>query len=67
MALKYTKLKANSTTPALIGSNNKLAVTIQDKKVLVRAHAFPAPPIFFETEYKPKQGTAHLVVTKNIV
>ncbi len=66
-ALKYTKPKSNSTTPALIGPNNEVAVTMQDKEALVRAHAFPAPPIFFGTEYKPKQGTAHLAVTKNSV
>ena len=35
---------------------------MQDKEALVRAHAFPAPPIFLGTKYKPKQGNAHLAV-----
>lgn len=67
IALKYTKPKSNSTTPALIGSNNEIAITMQDKEALVRANAFPPPPIFHGTEYEPKQGTAHLSITKNSV
>ena len=67
IALKYTKPKANSTTPVLIGPNNEIAVTMQDKKALVRMHAFPPPPIFDGMEYKPVQGTAHSSITKDSV
>ena len=67
IALKYTKPKSNSTTPALIGPNNEVAVTMQDKEALVRLHAFPPPPISHGTEYKPGQGTAHASVTKDKV
>ena len=66
-ALKYTKAKANSTTPALIGPNNEVATTMQEKEALVRAHAFPTPPVFCGAEYQPRQGAAHLSITKNSV
>lgn len=36
IALKYNKPKSNSTTSALIRSNNKIAVTMKDKKVLIK-------------------------------
>ena len=65
IALKYTKPKSNNTTPALIGLNNKIAVIMQDKKALVRLHAFLPPPIFYKTEYKPGRRTAHALVTKD--
>ena len=67
IALKYTKPKSNSTTPALVGQNNEIAVTMQDKKALVRALAFFPPPVFNGTEYKPRQGTGHSLVTKDSV
>ena len=66
-ALKYTKAKANSTTPALIGPNNEVATTMQEKEALVRAYAFPTPPVFCGAEYQPRQGVAHLSITKNSV
>lgn len=44
IALKYTKPQATSTTPVLKRPNNELAVTMQAKKALVRAHVFPKPP-----------------------
>ena len=40
---------------------------MQDKEALVRVHAFPLLPVFYGTEYKSKQGTAHLLVTKDSV
>lgn len=40
---------------------------MQDKEALVIAHAFPPPPIFYGTEFKPKQGTAHASVKKDSV
>ena len=67
IALKYTKPKSNSTISALIRPNNEIAVTMQDKEALIRLHAFPPPPIFHGTEYKPGQGTAHASVTKDKV
>ena len=67
IALKYTKPKSNSTTPALIGLNKEIAVIMQDKEALVRVHAFLPSPVFYKTKYKPKQGIAHLLVTKDSV
>ena len=40
---------------------------MQDKEALVRAHAFPPPPVIYGIEYEPGQGTAHLSVTKDSV
>ena len=65
--MKYTKPKSNSTTPALKGPNGEIAITMQAKEALVRAHAFPKPPICHETEYQPRQGIAHTLVTKDTV
>ncbi len=38
---------------------------MQDKEALVRLHAFPPPPVFHGTEYKPENGMAHASVTKD--
>ena len=43
-ALKYIKPRTNCTTPALKDPDNQVAITMQDKEALVRAHAFPKPP-----------------------
>ncbi len=51
----------------MIGPNNEIAITMQDKKALVRIYAFPLPPSFYGMEYEPGQGTAHLSVTKDSV
>ena len=59
IALQYTKLKINTTTPILIGPNNKRAFTIQAKEALVRAHVFLPPPVVYCVEYQPSQGSAH--------
>ena len=67
IALKYIKPKSNSTTPVIIGPNNEIAVTIQDKKVLVRLHIFLPLPIFYKIEYKPGQKTIHISVTNDKV
>lgn len=67
ISLKYNKPQTNSTTLALKGPNNELAVTMQAKEVLVRAHAFPKPPVSRGAEYQPHQGRAHLLVTKDTV
>lgn len=37
--------------PALRGLNNKVAVTIHDKKALIRPYAFPKPPVLKNKEY----------------
>lgn len=66
IALKYTKPKSNSTTPALIGPNNEIAVTMQDNEALVIAYIFSLPAVFYKTEYKPGQGTAHVSVQKSV-
>ena len=67
IALKYTKPQTNSTTPALKGPNNKIAVTMQAKEALVKAHAFPKPYISQGAEYQLQKGDAHLLVTKDTV
>lgn len=38
---------------------------MQDKKALVRVYDFFLLPVFYKTEYEPRQGTAHILVTKN--
>ncbi len=40
---------------------------MQDKAALVRLHAFPPPPVFHGTEYKPENRMAHASVTKDSV
>ncbi len=67
IALKYTKPKTNSTTPMLIGPNNEKAIIMQAKEVLVRAHAFPPPPVVYWVEYQPSQGSAHSSITKTVM
>ena len=66
-ALQYTKPRTNRTTLALKGPNDKIVVTMQDKEALVRAYAFPKPPLFHGSEYQPTQGSAHLLVTQEAV
>ena len=67
IALKYTKPKSNSTTPALVEPNQEIAIIMQDKEALVRQHAFPLLPVFYRTEYKPQKRMAHISVTKESV
>lgn len=57
----------SSTTPALRGPNNKIAVTKQAKEALVRAHAFPKPPSYPGRELRPSQGVAHTRITEELV
>ena len=38
-----------------------------DKEALVRAHAFPKPPLFHGSEYQSTQGSAHLLITQEVV
>ena len=59
IALKYTKPKTNSTTPMLIGPNNKRAVIMKAKEAVVRAHVFPPPPVVYGVKYQPSQRSAH--------
>lgn len=40
---------------------------MQEKEALVRANAVPTPPVFYGAEYQPRQGDAHLLITKNSV
>ena len=65
IGLKYTKPKSNNITLALIGLNNKIAVIIQNKKVLIRLHPLTFPPIFHKTKYMQGQNTTHLFVTRD--
>ena len=63
-ALKYIKPRTNCTTLALQGPDNQVAITMQAKKALVRAHAFPKPPVSLGNEYQPKQRFAYLSVNQ---
>lgn len=56
IALKYTQPRQHHTTPALKGPNNEVAITLQAKEALVRAHAFPKPAGFSGREMRPAQG-----------
>lgn len=48
-------------------TNNEIAVKVQAKKVLVRAHIFSKPPLSHKVEYQPNQGRVHLLVIKNTI
>lgn len=61
------KPRTNGTTPALKGANVEIAVTLQDKEALVRAHEFPKPPTTIEDKYRPVQRSAHFLVTEDMV
>ena len=67
IALKYIRPQTSSTTPTLKRPNNEIAVTMQAKEALVRAHAFSKPPVSQGAEYQPHRGQAHLLVTKDMV
>lgn len=60
IALKYTKLKSNNTTLALVRLNKEIAITMQDKEDFVRLYAFLPLPIFYRTEYKRENEIAHI-------
>lgn len=60
--LKYTKLLRNITTFIFNESNNELAITMQNKKQLVKADAFFHPLIFHRVESQSKDRTASLFV-----
>lgn len=51
-ALQYTKPKRNHTTPAFKDPNNEIAVTIQNKEVLVRTPAFLKSLLFYKSKYQ---------------
>ena len=59
-ALKYTQPRQHSTTPAIKGPDNEIAVTMEAKETLIRAHAFPKPPPF------SVQGSAHIRITSQL-
>ena len=50
------------TTPERQGPDDQIAVTMQDKKALVKANAFSKPLVFQGNEYPPGQKSAHLSV-----
>lgn len=52
IALKYIKLQINSITLALKGPNNKIAIIMQIKEALIRAHTFFKPPVSQGVEYQ---------------
>jgi hypothetical protein len=40
MALKYTSLRAQTTTPTVKGPNEEIAVSLEEKETLFRTTAF---------------------------
>ena len=66
-ALRYTQPRQHQTTPALKGPNEEVAITMHAKEALIRAHAFPKPPIFPGREIRPSQGLAHTWITLQLV
>lgn len=68
IALKYPKPQIiTSNTLMLKESNNERAITVQVKKVLIRAYAFFNPLVSQGVEYWPYKRYAHLLVIKNII
>lgn len=65
--LKYTKLKTNGTTPAILGLNNQVAITMQVTKALVRAHIFLKALFSWGIKYKSRQRSAYLSVSQEMV
>ncbi len=53
--------------PALKGPNDEIAITMHAKEALVRAHAFPKPPMFPGREIRPAQGLGHTWITVELV
>lgn len=46
----------------LVRPNNKKAITMQAKEILVRLHAFLLPPIVYGVKYEPSQSFAHFSI-----
>ena len=67
IALRCTQPRQHQTTPALKGPNNEIATTMHAKEALVRAHAFPKPPIFPGREVKPARGLMYTQITSKLV
>ena len=65
--LTYTKPRTNYTTLALQGPDNQITITMQAKKALIRAHAFPKAPFSQESKYKLGQRFAYLLVSQEMV
>lgn len=64
---KYIKPKTNSTTPILIGLNNKKAVTIKANKEVLKTHVFSPLPIVYGVKYQPSQESAYSSITKIMI
>jgi hypothetical protein len=41
MALKYTSIRAETTTPTVKGPNEEITVSLEEKETLFRITAFP--------------------------
>jgi hypothetical protein len=67
-ALRYSgpKAKAAIATPTLIGPDDQVATTLEEKEALVREIAFPLAPTDTEPEAIP-QGTMHQEISEEIV
>lgn len=47
--LQYTKPWLSFKTPALTDTDGNLAISLEDKKTMVRKAAFPLPPSYSDT------------------
>lgn len=65
--LKYNQLRTYRTTLALQGPNNQVAVTIQAKKALARAHAFLKAPPSWGSQYKSGQRSAYFLFSQETI
>lgn len=65
--LQYTQPWQNQTTPTLKGPNQEVAITMQVKKALIRAHAFSKPPTCPGRKSRPGQGLVHTWITREVV
>lgn len=66
-ALKYPKPQQFKTTPALRDPSGNIAISMKDKKVMVQRTAFPPPPQSTLREPRISAGTAHTIITKELV
>lgn len=65
--LQYTQPQENIITPTIKNYNNEIAITIQAKKFIIRAHAIFKSFLSPKAEYRPNPKIAYLFIQKNNV
>lgn len=53
--------------PVLKNANNKIVMTMPNKKTLVRLHTFPKPLTIIEDKYKPSSESSYFLIIKDLV